>query len=125
MTDECYLAAVREFGTPEAFGPDLARQLHFVYLTEAELFKECGLIGQAENGGNTETCRLFQAGFDQCDTHASLLVFFGHGHGFDFTKDRSNKMTTSHFLKLNMGAHDIFCPHMFKLRSQRTLYPLR
>ena len=88
MPDECYLAAVREFGTMEAFGPDFARQLHLIYLIEAKFLKKSGLIGQAENSGNTKRLRFIEAGINEHGTYALFLAFLGHGNGLDFRQVR-------------------------------------
>ena len=84
MTDECYLSTVREFGAVETFGPDLARQLHLIYLTEAKFLKESGLIGQAENSGDAKRLRFVEAGINEYGTQALFLAFLSHGDGLDF-----------------------------------------
>jgi len=84
MTDECYLSAVREFGAPEAFGPDLARQLHLIYLIEAKFLKKSGLIGQAENSGDAKRLRFLEAGINEHGTYTLFLAFLSHGDRLDF-----------------------------------------
>ena len=103
MTDECHLAAVREFGTPETFGPYLAWQLHLIYLFKTELLKEIGLVGQAENSGYAKRLRFLKAGIDKYGAYTLPLAFFGHGDGFDFRQvgpDDVHRRASKHTLVL-------------------------
>jgi hypothetical protein len=103
MADEGYLTAVGKLGAPETFGPDLARQLHLVYFTQAEPLKERWLIGQAEYSGNAQSFRFLKAGFNQGGAQALPLGFPGHGHRLDFRQvgpDDVQRRTGKHTLAL-------------------------
>jgi len=124
MTDECYLAAVREFGATETFGPDLARQLHLIYLSEAKFLKKSGLIGQTENSGDTKRLRFIEAGINEYGTQALFLAFLSHGNGLDFRQIRPDDVhcrTGKHALALTV---DEIVANVFVNITQRALLNL-
>src|SRR3972149_2287947 len=79
--DEGRLIAVGELGAALALPPDLPGQAHHIYLLEAQLLKEAGLVGQGEDGGDAQAPALLYAGLHQAAAQALLLAFLLDGQG--------------------------------------------